>query len=446
MLVTRFTNRCTLAARTILTSRNFATASPVSSARRAHKVVVVGGGSAGLTVSHQLLRSGIFAKDDIAVIDPAAWHHYQPGWTLVGGGLKTKEELQRPLESLIDQKIKLYNTNVDTFSPQDNLLTLNNGDVINYQQLVVAPGINIDYGSIKGLPEALTNPDSAVSTIYGYQTCDKVFDSIKKLRQGNAIFTHPAGIVKCGGAPQKIMWLALDHWKRAGMYNPSVSSNSAIKISFASGIASMFAVPKYNTKLEALRQERGVEGLFQHDLVAIDGNKAIFSRPDGQENVTKQFDLLHVVPKMGPHGFVRNSVIANEAGYIDVDESTLRHKRFPNIWSAGDASSLPTSKTAAAITAQAPVLVQNLLQSMDGKGANAVYDGYTSCPLVTGYGKVLLAEFKYGGEPKETFSWLGIDQAVPRRAFYHLKKDFFPWVYYKYMVKGTWGGPKGWIR
>lgn len=242
MLVARFTNRCTLAARTISTCRNFTTVSPVSSAGRAHKVVVAGSGSAGLTISHQLLRSGKSAQDDIAVVDPAALHHYQPGWTLVGGGLKTKEGLQRPLNSLIDQKIKFYNTNVDTFSPQDNLLTLNNGDVVNHEQLVVAPGINIDYGSIKGLPEALDNPDSAVSTIYGYHTCDKVFKSIKKLRQGNAIFTHPSGIVKCGGAPQKIMWLALDHWKRAGMYNPSDPSNSAIKISFASGIASMFAV------------------------------------------------------------------------------------------------------------------------------------------------------------------------------------------------------------
>lgn len=173
MLVARLTNRCPLAARTISTSRTFATVSPVSSAARVHKIVVVGGGSAGLTISHQLLRSGKFAQDDIAVVDPAALHHYQPGWTLVGGGLKTKEELQRPLNSLIDQKIKFYNTNVDTFSPQDNLLTLNNGDIINYEQLVVAPGINIDYGSIKGLPEALDDPDSAVSTIYGYHTCEK---------------------------------------------------------------------------------------------------------------------------------------------------------------------------------------------------------------------------------------------------------------------------------
>ncbi|KAK6005917.1 hypothetical protein QM012_007559 [Aureobasidium pullulans] len=446
MLIARIANRSILASGSSLTTRRFATVSPVSSVTRNHKVVVVGGGSAGLTISHQLLRSGKFARDDIAVIDPAVWHHYQPGWTLVGGGLKTKEELHRPLNSLIDQKIKLYDTNVNTFSPQDNFLTLDNGDVINYQQLVVAPGINIDYGSIKGLPEALADPQSAVSTIYGYDTCDKVCNTIKQLRKGNAIFTQPSGIVKCGGAPQKIMWLALDHWKRAGLYDPSNPSSSAIKISFATAISTMFAVPKYNSKLEELRQETGVEGLFQHDLIAVDGNKATFSRPDGQENVTKQFDLLHVVPKMGPHAFVRTSALANEAGYVDVDESTLCHKKFSNVWSAGDASSLPTSKTAAAITAQSPVLVHNLLRSLDGEKRDAVYDGYTSCPLLTGYGKVLLAEFKYGGVPKETFSWLGMDQATPRRAFYHLKKDFFPWVYYRYMVKGTWGGPKGWIK
>ncbi|CAD0085107.1 unnamed protein product [Aureobasidium mustum] len=446
MPIARVTSRSILAARTFPTTRKFATALPVSSATRSHKVVVIGGGSAGLTISHQLLRSGRFAKNDIAVIDPATWHHYQPGWTLVSGGLKTKEELRRPLDSLIDQKIKFYDSSVDTFSPQDNFLRLDDGGVVDYEQLVVAPGISIDYGSIKGLPEALANPDSLVSTTYGYHTCDKVFHSIKKLRQGVAIFTQPAGIVKCGGAPQKIMWLALDHWKRAGLYDPGNPSNSTVNISFATGISTMFAVPKYNSKLEELRQKRGVEGLFQHDLIAIDGNRAIFSRPDG-EHITKQFDLLHVVPKMGPHAFVQNSGLADEAGYIDIHPSTLRHKRFPNIWSAGDASNLPTSKTAAAITAQAPVLVHNLLQSLDGNETNAVYDGYTSCPLLTEYGKVVLAEFKYGGEPQETFNtWFGIDQTVPRRVFYHLKKDFFPWVYYKYMVKGTWGGPKGWIK
>ncbi|KAG7128326.1 Sulfide:quinone oxidoreductase like protein [Verticillium longisporum] len=398
-------------------------AAPVTSADSGHKVVVVGAGTAGLAISHQLLRTGQFSPDDIAIVDPAEWHHYQPGWTL------------------------FYNNGVGSFSPESNSLTLQDGRTLSYDQLVVASGVSVDFGSVKGLPEALANPDALVSSIYGYDSCDKVFPSVQKLQKGAAIFTQPAGVIKCAGAPQKVMWLALDHWKQVGLYDPSNPASSAIKISFASGLGGMFAVPKYAAALEALRQERNVEGLFLHDLVAIDGNTATFARPDGQDQVKKHFDFLHVTPKMGPHAFIKNSSLANGAGYVDVDDGTTQHKKFPNVWSAGDVSSLPTSKTAAAITAEAPVLVRNLLQTTEGKAPDAVYDGYTSCPLTTEYGKVLLAEFKYGGQPKETFGDLiGFDQAVPRRAFYHLKKDFFPWVYFNNMVNGTWGGPKGFLN
>jgi len=420
-------------------------ASPVASTGYTHKVVVIGGGSAGLTASHQLLRSGKFAQGDIAIVDPAEWHHYQPGWTLVGGGLKNKEDLRKPLESLIDPQLKLYNESVHTLTPEDNSISLGNGAKLNYDQLVVAPGISINPAAIKGLPEALADPCSPVSSTYGYDFCDKVYSNITKFKKGTAIFTHPTGVVKCAGAPQKIMWLALDKWKQAGLFNPKDAKTSPIQISFATGLPVMFGVPKYSTKLNELRELRGVEGMFEHDLTAINGNTATFIRADGNI-VEKHFDFLHVVPKMRPHTFVKNSVLANEAGFVDVDPATLRHKKFSNVWSMGDASSLPTSKTAAAITAQAPVLVQNLLQSMQNKQLETSYNGYTSCPLLTEYGKVMLAEFKYGGEPQETFSWLGVDQAVPRRAFYHLKKDFFPWVYYKSMVKGTWAGPKGWMK
>ncbi|KAG6189287.1 hypothetical protein E4U36_005367 [Claviceps purpurea] len=428
-------------------ARCFATVSPVISASKSHKIVVVGAGTAGLAISHQLLRSGKFNKQDIAIVEPSTWHHYQPGWTLVGGGLKKKENLRRTMNELVDSRLGFYKSSVAAVAPEDSSVTLADGAKLNYEHLVIAPGLSLDYGSIDGLTDALQNADSDVSTIYNYDTCDKAFRSIEKLSSGTAIFTQPAGVIKCAGAPQKIMWLALDYWKRAGLYSPSNPEASPIKIGFATGLPAMFAVPKYAAKLEELRKERGVEGLFQHDLVAIEGNKATFARSNGEEKVTKSFDMLHVTPKMGPPKFIKESAIGNDAGYVNVDDHTLRHKRHPNIWSAGDASSLPTSKTAAAVTSEAPVLVRNLMQVLDGREPDASYDGYTSCPLLTEYGKVLLAEFKYGGEPKETFkNWLGIDQVEPRLAFYHLKKDFFPWVYYASMVKGTWGGPKGWIN
>jgi eukaryotic sulfide quinone oxidoreductase len=426
--------------------RCMATVAPVTPAGKSHKVVVIGGGTAGLAISHQLLRTGKFAQHDIAVVDPSEWHHYQPGWTLVGGGLKTKQELRRRMSDLIDPQLQFHNHAVKVIAPEENSLTLTNGDKLSYEQLVVATGVQVDFGSVKGLPEALANRDSAVSSIYGYDFCDKTWNTIDKLKKGSAIFTQPAGVIKCAGAPQKVMWLAVDNWKRAGLYDPSNPSASPIGITFASGLGGMFAVPKYAAKLEELRKERNVEGLFLHDLVAVDGNTATFARPDGKDAVTRKFDLLHVTPKMGPHQFIKDSALANGTGYVDVDDGTTQHKKYPNVWSAGDASSLPTSKTAAAVTAEAPVVVRNLLLAMEGKAPDAVYDGYTSCPLLTEYGKVLLAEFKYGGVPKETFGdWLGIDQATPRRSFWHLKKDFFPWVYYNNMVNGTWGGPKGWL-
>ncbi|KAK6220668.1 hypothetical protein LQW54_001859 [Pestalotiopsis sp. IQ-011] len=235
--------------------RNFATlVHPVNSAGRAHKVIVVGGGTAGLSISHQLLRSGRFAKDDIAVIDPETRHHYQAGWTLAGGGVKDKRDLRRPLASLVDPKIQHYHQRVQAFAPID------------------------------GLSEALSNPDAPVSSIYGYDHCDKTFDKIKKHKKGVALFTHPSGIVKCAGAPQKIMWLALDHWKRQGLYDSANPETSPVQIQFATAMPGMFGVPKYSAALEKLRKERGADGLFQHDLISIDGNTATIARPGSSES------------------------------------------------------------------------------------------------------------------------------------------------------------------
>jgi len=210
----------------------------------------------------------------------------------------------------------------------------------------------------------------------------------------------------------------------------------------------MFAVPKYSQALDELRVRRGIEAGFGHNLVSVDpaAKKATFKKGDGSL-VEKEYTLLHAVPPMGPLDVIRVSPIADGAGWVNVDKNTLRHIEYGNVWSLGDSSSLPTSKTAAAITAQVPVLTENLFRVTDvGSLGKASYDGYTSCPLLTGHGELMLAEFKYGLEPKETFAkYLG-DQAKPRREYYHLKKDIFPFVYWNYMLQGRWFGPKGLIR
>jgi len=203
--------------------------------------------------------------------------------------------------------------------PKENSLILLDGSHVTYDHLVVCPGIQVGFRSIHGLDEALRDPGSPVSS--SYETCDKVSHSISKFKKGKALFTHPAGVVKCAGAPQKIMWLALDGWRRAGLYQTN-ASKSEIQISFATGMPVMFGVPKYSDRLDALRRERGVEGLFQHDLVGVDGNTAILAKADGSV-VKERFDFLHAVPKIGPHGFVKNSPLANDAGFVDIDQGNV---------------------------------------------------------------------------------------------------------------------------
>ncbi|QRV86313.1 sulfide-quinone oxidoreductase [Ceratobasidium sp. AG-Ba] len=426
-------------------TRRFASTA-ASAAKNHHKVLVVGAGSGGLSVANQIYnrfkKGGQALGDgDVAIVDGAEWHHYQPGWTLVGSGLKEKHDLRRPLASLIPSHIAHHPSHVSKFSPDNNSVTTTSGETLTYDTLVVAAGLQINWSAIEGLEKALADPRSGVSSIYSYDTCDKAWKDIDALREGRAIFTQPAGVIKCAGAPQKVMWMAWDRYQRT-------KRGEQIEMDFITGMPTMFSVKKYSDALNELRQSRGVGGKFGHNLVAIDtgAQKATFKTPDGS-TVTENYSLIHVTPPMGPLNTIKASALADATGWVDVNDATLQHKNpaYSNVFSLGDCSSLPTSKTAAAITAQAPVLTENLYQVMNtGKVGNAAYDGYTSCPLLTGYDQLMLAEFVYGLKPKETFAELfGIDQIKPRKAFYHLKKDFFPWVYFNRMVKGEWFGPKG---
>jgi sulfide:quinone oxidoreductase len=205
----------------------------------------------------------------------------------------------------------------------------------------------------------------------------------------------------------------------------------------------MFSVPKYAEALDALRQKRGITGLFQHQLTCIDSSKkqATFRDLTSGKCLIKDYDLLHVTPPQQALKVIATSPLADESsGFVKVDSATLQHKDYPNVFAIGDSAGLPTSKTAAAISSQAPVLVDNLIATMDGTKLNSAYQGYSSCPLLTGHGELMLCEFKYGGEPAETFAPFLGSQHKPRRLFYHLKKDIFPPVYWNSFLKGSWFG------
>lgn len=390
-----------------------------------HQIVIVGGGTAGITVAAQLSGSW-FRRPDIAVIEPSDKHYYQPLWTLVGAGLARKESTERSEASVIPRGVKWIRDAVIEFLPEQNTIRTRDGKTITYDWLVVGAGLQINWDSIPGLKESIGR--NGVCSNYSYGTVDSTWEAIRNFQGGTALFTNPSGAVKCGGAPQKIMYLADDRFRESAVRDKT-------KIIYASALPNIFAVEPYRSTLEKVIERKEIDCRFRHELIEIlpQNKKAVLKNLDTQQLVTIPYDLLHVTPPMGPPSFIARSPLADKTGWVEVNSQTLLHERYSNIFALGDCSNLPTSKTGAAIRKQAPVVVRNLLAAMAGKPMPAKYEGYTSCPLVTGIGKLVLAEFNYKKEPDESFP---VDQSKERWSMWLLKRYLLPLMYWHGMLKG----------
>jgi sulfide:quinone oxidoreductase len=395
-----------------------------SSFKDHYQILILGGGTAGITVAAQLRRK--LKTYDVAIVEPSTKHYYQPLWTLVGAGVFPKEITERAESAYIPQGADWIREHVAEFHPDENYIVTREGRRIGYDFLVVGIGIQIDWGKIPGLKEGIGRQQ--ICSNYSYQQVDYTWECVRSFKGGTALFTMPNTAVKCGGAPQKIMYLADDAFRRAGVREKS-------QVIFASAQGSLFAVERYRKTLEKVAQRKGIDIRLKHNLVELrpEQKEAIFENVDTKQRMTIPFDMIHVTPPMSAPDIIKASPLANEAGWMDVDKYTLQHPKFPNVFPIGDCSGLPTSKTGAAIRKQAPVLVQNLLSAICGEPLLAKYDGYTSCPLVTGYGKLVLAEFDYEGTPQETFPF---DQSKERLSMYLLKAYALPRLYWNGMLRG----------
>lgn len=387
-------------------------------------IVIIGGGTAGISVAARLAQQP--NPPTIAIIEPSDKHYYQPLWTLVGAGLMDKRESVRSQADYIPSSVSWIQDYVDEIKPEAHQLRTRSGRVVAWQQLVVAAGIQINWRSIKGL-EGHLGQEGVVSN-YAYEVVDRTWEAIRSFKGGNAIFTFPSTPIKCAGAPQKIMYLADDTFRNNGV-------REASKVIFASAGAAIFGVKKYATALNKVVERKGIETLFRHDLVELRtaSKEAVFRHLDKGNEVVLPYNMIHVVPPMSAPDFLRQGPLVNAAGWVDVDKYTLQHVRYPDIFALGDCSSLPTSRTGAAIRKEAPVLVENLLAYRAGQPLQARYDGYASCPLTTGYGKLILAEFDYDGKPMESFPF---DQSQERYSMWAMKVYGLPELYWNGMLRG----------
>lgn len=403
---------------------------PVEVADSSHDVVIIGGGAAGIAVAASLLaRSPML---DVAIIDPADIHYYQPGWTMVGAGIFNAAFTARTMGSVLPHGVHWIKAAVAAFEPERNAIVLEGCRVVSYQQLIVCPGLKLDWHGIEGLSESLGR--NGVTSNYRYDLAPYTWELVQKLRGGKAIFTQPPMPIKCAGAPQKAMYLSADHWRSQGVLKDT-------DIQFCNAGAVLFGVPDYVPALMEYVKSYGIGLNFGRTLVSVDGvaKKATFNqlKADGtKEIVTQDFDMIHVVPPQKAPDFIRVSPLADGAGWIDLDPATLRHKTFPNIFGLGDAGNTTNAKTAAAARKQAPVVAHNVLALRGQAKGEAHYDGYGSCPLTVERGKIVLAEFTYGGKLAPSFPKWFIDGTKPSALAWYLKERILPPLYWDAMLKG----------
>jgi len=417
--------------------------------KKKHTILIIGGGTAGIMVAAQLKKKE--QNLDIAIVEPSEDHYYQPAWTLVGAGTYDFEKTRRKEADLIPDGVKWYKDYATAFDPESNSVSTKSSGDIGYEYLVVAPGLVMEPSMIEGLPDAM---ERGVA-LSNYTNPKATWEALKKFKGGTALFTQPATPIKCGGAPQKIAYLAADYLRKNNLASKS-------KVVFATPGSVIFGVKEIKKTLEKVLDRYDIKfrpfykpikidadnkiAYFKH--VAPSENQCVLNEdPEIQETILGNdeiqipFDFLHLAPPQAAPKFIRDSPLVNEAKWVSVDHGTMQHTKFKNIFSLGDVAGLPTAKTGAAIRKQVPIVVENIVRLKNSQELSANrYNGYSSCPLVTGYGKMVLAEFDYDNNfiPDPKLKQLLIsDSSKEHWRLWMLKKYILPYLYWNKMMKGA---------
>ena len=397
----------------------------------AKKIVIIGGGNAGISTAAQLLHKDKSLQ--ISIIDPSEKHYYQPAWTLVGAGIFDINKTARNEKDFIPKGATWIKDAGEIFLPEENKIVCKSGATYQYDALIICPGIQLDWKKIKGFEETLSKNE--VSCNYSFNHAPYTWELIKNFKGGTAVFTNPVSPIKCGGAPHKIMYLACDYWRKKGILDKC-------DVHYLSGASVIFGVKEYAATLNKLVKQYTIKTHFGVNVNEIDGdNKTVYYEEKDAEGIairkSMKFEICHAVPPQSAPDFIKNSPLSdpkNPYGYVEINMHTMQHIRYANIFALGDCVNAPCSKTGAAIRKQGPVVVQNLLAFLANQPLNGTYTGYSACPIPTQYGKLMLAEFDYTNTPKMTFP---INQAKPNWAMWILKTKILPWLYWNKILKGT---------
>ena len=398
------------------------------------KILIIGGGLAGISTAARLVNT--LSNPDITIIEPNPKSvTYQPGNTLVAAGIYTKADIDYDTKDFLPKGVTLLKDRAIDFNPEANKVALESGETLTYDFLIVAAGLTLDFGAIKGLEEIgdaysvgdaskilKVFGDSGIASVYNVDSAVAMWDQMQKFIQKakdgkkvKGVFSDPNTAIKCGGAPKKVMYLTNSRLNEA-------KARANAELSYYADGGKLFGVKEYADAIEKQFIARDMKWNFNHNLISVDiANKVATFDKHWQEkgtydkdleeyemitkhlNVEVPFDFLHITPPQKAPNEIGKSAIGSAKGWVPVNKETLQHVKYNNIFALGDIAAVPMGKTGGTVRKQYKVLVDNLVSVMEGKEPVARFDGYTVCPLITDIGKVMLAEFDWTSKPTPTF-------------------------------------------
>lgn len=444
-------------AATMLSGPATSTSLHASSSEAVGKIVIVGGGSGALMVLARLRRA--LAKPDITIIAPNEKHVYQPGQIFVAAGEYAPEDIIFDNTGYIGDDVTWIKDEASTFDPDNNKVTTKKGTIVDYDFLVVATGVQYHYEQIEGLTaqmlgqhgiSSVYQSDLAAGTADGGTITRDWFNAVKeaaKTSKPRVICTQPSTPLKCGGAPQKILYLCDDYLKREKL---------SADFTFATAGEKLFSLPEIEEALSKVQKGYGnITNKFKHELIRIDAEKKVatfkhvyeekgeydkileeYEMIEKEEEVNLEYDFIHISPPTYAVDAVANSPLGwqkgTAKGWLEVDRETLQHRRYKNVFGIGDVCGIPIGKTGGSARHQGPIVVGNLLSVMEKKEPALKFDGYTVCPLKTSYGEIIMAEFNYDGLAPS----FPLDPAQPRWVWWMFDLHMLQPMYRYLMLNG----------
>lgn len=399
-----------------------------STGARHHHVIVIGGGNGGLSVAGRLRRMGI---RDIAVVEPREHHLYKPLFSHIAGGTAPASMAVRNQGDVTPKGVAWIKDAVTHLDPDASSIVLASGALLTYDHVIVSPGIQNDWDSIPGLRAAMASPSGASN--YEFELAIKASALLRDLRRGTVVFSQPAGPASCAAAAQKPMYLACDYWRATGVLGQ-------IRVIMIVPDDTVFGIPEIDRELGRKIDQYGIELRTRSSIVEVDAadRVATIVRSGDPEPERVPYDALLVEPPQSAPGWLARSGLAApdaDGGFVEVDPETLRHVRYENVWSLGDAAATTNSKSGGALRTQTLTLARNLRDVLRGRAPAARYNGYSVSPFTVSRSTVVFAEFDdhYKMKPTVPF-WKGL--ARERRLTWILDRHILPWVYWNMILQG----------